>query len=120
MKIKTQDLKSRQLDYVVEMIEIARMRAEGEHLKEWWVKSRRTDPTDYSNDWLWSGPILESMLSDGLILQARIHTSRGAAASGKNSFFCYGETPIIAVLKCFVASRLGNEVEIPEDLCNVP
>mgnify|MGYP000603757297 CR=1 FL=1 len=28
----------------------------------------------------------------------------------------YGPTPFIAAMGCFVASRLGEEVEIPEEL----
>ena len=27
-----------------------------------------------------------------------------------------GSTPLIAAMRCFVASRLGNEVEVPEEL----
>ena len=27
-----------------------------------------------------------------------------------------GKTPLIAAMRCFVASKLGNEVEIPEEL----
>ena len=28
----------------------------------------------------------------------------------------YGPTPLIAAMRCFVASRLGDEVDIPEEL----
>ena len=28
-----------------------------------------------------------------------------------------GPTPLIAAMRCIVASRLGDEVEIPEELC---
>ena len=28
----------------------------------------------------------------------------------------YGETPLIAAMRCYVASKLGGEVEIPEEL----
>jgi hypothetical protein len=27
----------------------------------------------------------------------------------------YGETPLIAAMRCYVASKLGDEVEIPEE-----
>lgn len=27
-----------------------------------------------------------------------------------------GPTPLIAAMRCFVASRLGDEIEIPEEL----
>lgn len=29
---------------------------------------------------------------------------------------CYGPTPLIAAMRCFVASKLGDEVEIPDGL----
>ena len=39
-----------------------------------------------------------------------IHTDRGMVISQ-----C-GDTPLIAVCRCYVASKLGDEVEIPEEL----
>jgi len=30
--------------------------------------------------------------------------------------FGYGETPLIAAMRCYVASKLGDEVEIPDEL----
>lgn len=29
----------------------------------------------------------------------------------------YGPTPLIAAMRCYVASKLGDEVEVPEELC---
>ncbi len=29
---------------------------------------------------------------------------------------CYGPTPLIAAMRCYVASKLGDEVEVPEGL----
>jgi len=28
----------------------------------------------------------------------------------------YGPTPLIAAMRCFVVSKLGNEIEVPDDL----
>jgi hypothetical protein len=28
----------------------------------------------------------------------------------------YGPTPLIAAMRCYVASKLGDEVELPEEL----
>ena len=30
--------------------------------------------------------------------------------------FGYGETPLIAAMRCYVASKLGDEVEVPDEL----
>lgn len=32
-------------------------------------------------------------------------------------FFAYGPTPLIAAMRCFVTKALGDEVEVPEELC---
>jgi hypothetical protein len=29
---------------------------------------------------------------------------------------CFGPTPLIAAMRCYVASKLGDEVEVPEEL----
>ena len=34
----------------------------------------------------------------------------------QESFVAYGPTPLIAAMRVFVASRLGNEVDVPEEL----
>lgn len=28
----------------------------------------------------------------------------------------YGETPLVAAMRCYVASKLGDEIEVPEEL----
>ncbi|MNW06473.1 hypothetical protein D3C71_2028910 [compost metagenome] len=40
-----------------------------------------------------------------------------AAAAGE-SFRCGGDgpTPLIAAMRCYVASRVGDEVDLPEEL----
>ncbi len=35
----------------------------------------------------------------------------------KGGFFTsYGSTPLIAAMRCYVASKLGEEVEVPDEL----
>lgn len=33
-----------------------------------------------------------------------------------SAFVMYGPTPLVAAMRCYVASKLGEEVEIPEEL----
>lgn len=43
--------------------------------------------------------------------------TRGSiTAKGAGCRFAYGPTPLIAAMRCYVASRFGDEVEIPEEL----
>jgi len=68
----------------------------------------------YSINWMLGGPIIER---EGL----SVEPFKGRA----NDWRCFefkvghvyaGPTPLIAAMRCFIASRLGDEVEIPEDL----
>lgn len=64
-----------------------------------------------STDWAQGGPIIE---------RERIHVYAGPqwTAGIKPGQFVYGPTALIAAMRCFVASKLGNEVDVPEDLLN--
>ena len=62
----------------------------------------------YSTDWAQGGPLIEkeciALAFDGF--------PQGWVANQK----IYGPTPLIAAMRCYVASKLGDEVEIPEEL----
>ena len=65
----------------------------------------------YSRDWAQGGPILE---------RERIaidydHDVWNAAKYGLG-WYIGGPTPLIAAMRCYVASKLGREVEVPEEL----
>ena len=74
-----------------------------------------------SEDWFQGGPILSKLGAENG-LQLTTHVTSTAAACGwrascdfPNGFY-FGETALIAAMRCYVASRLGNEVEVPEEL----
>ena len=65
----------------------------------------------YSTDWSQGGPIIEreKITWDGMA--ARIFVPE------RNCSICvYGPTPLIAAMRCYVASKLGNDIEIPTEL----
>lgn len=68
-------------------------------------------------DWAQGGPIIER---EGIELSMPRLTTREkwCATRIENSAVCedHGPTPLIAAMRCFVASRLGDDVEIPEEL----
>jgi len=72
----------------------------------------------YSTDWAQGGAIIEREwvnLDNGSDLYpnpwgAAIYDENGDAIRG------FGETPLIAAMRCYVTSKLGDEVEIPEGL----
>lgn len=79
-----------------------------------------------SFDWSQGGPIIER---EGIDLYCNVPASiaernNGWLSSwrakyhrcGVGSEIFYGPTPLIAAMRCYVASKLGDEVEIPEEL----
>jgi hypothetical protein len=71
----------------------------------------------YSTDWSQGGPII-----DRKKIKIDPRNGQWAAtiwneASTQNP--SYGPTPLIAAMRCLVASELGDEVEIPKELENV-
>lgn len=73
----------------------------------------------YSTDWAQGGPIIERERID---LQAKINAGSdynewlATIGIGAKQRRRYGPTPLIAAMRCFVASKLGDEVEIPAEL----
>jgi hypothetical protein len=70
----------------------------------------------FSTDWAQGGPIIERESIDVLRdpngtagWGARVYISR-------RDVWCYGPTPLIAAMRCYVASKLGEEVEVPDEL----
>lgn len=74
---------------------------------------------DYDTDWRQGGAIIDRL--DGLLLktwvesrpdlrcEAHIHNHDG-------NWIQFGPTLLIAAMRCYIASRLGEEVEVPENL----
>ena len=70
-----------------------------------------------STDWAQGGPIIER---EHLCITVE-HSGVWIAYSMWNyadekQFMCSGPTALIAAMRCFVASKLGDEVEVPEEL----
>ena len=84
-----------------------------------------------STDWAHGGPIIERESIFVIREQSGFKGRRlWAATSGANKAvglnedsiklyredFYFGPTPLIAAMRCYVASKLGDDVEIPEEL----
>ena len=82
---------------------------------------RRLEPDDegwciaYSADWEQGGPIIEREGID-LIHVRQSDLSVVWDATYNEFVTASGPTPLIAAMRCFVASKLGDEVEVPEEL----
>jgi hypothetical protein len=117
MKIKTKDLIGAALDWAVS-------RAEGvvsDDIDDFCMSTQ--DEFNYSANWELAGPIIER---EGIDLFTEKGTPKSWVASVARHqkgqrldgwrLHVYGPTPLIAAMRCFTASRLGREVDIPEEL----
>ena len=119
-KVKTGELIDLALDWAVQEIEYQRMVAEGEHVKQWALDDHRAGASinHYSTDWLWGGPILErENISVGYQGHSGVPLDSLWYATNRVDACGFGQKPLIAVLRCFCCSKLGDVVDIPEELC---
>lgn len=63
-----------------------------------------------SKDWALGGAIIERECID------LRWSGEWAACNSDTDPFIFGSTPLIAAMRCYVASTLGDEVEVPEEL----
>jgi hypothetical protein len=74
-----------------------------------------------STDWAQGGPIIER---EGINLDNYAKNPQWSAwiptpERELGEAQAFGPTPLIAAMRCYVASKLGDEVEIPEELNNL-
>lgn len=120
MKIKTSELSGAALDWAVAKCEGREFEAAESFLSYYDEGYMR-----YSTDWDQGGPIIEREQID---LNYDIHWIRDlldpddngdrwyASKAGQDEQGCYGPTPLIAAMRCYCCSKLGDEVDIPEEL----
>lgn len=66
-----------------------------------------------STNWAQGGPIIARERIS--VVDSRAEPGEWAATVPTYSLE-YGPTPLIAAMRCYVASKLGNEVEVPDEL----
>ena len=103
MLIKVSEATPLQLDYMVGYIRGEKLRIFDQQIV--W-------PEDYSpsTDWALGGPIIQR---EEICVLAPV---RGLWRGRKEGRTQYGPTPLVAAMRCYVSSKLGDEVEIPEEL----
>jgi hypothetical protein len=113
MKIKTSELTGKPLDWAVAKCERC-----GVDAPNW--DNKYLDAYPFSTDWSTGGPIIER---EGIeILKGNpLYFPKGNEngdyyeplwIAGKQ----HGTTPLIAAMRCYVKSKLGDEIEVPEEL----
>lgn len=109
--MKTNELTGQALDWAVAKCEGVRI-GQPEHISYALEFRMMHDSGDlaYSTDWSQGGPIIErehiALWSEGYDWEAKQYGQHES----------WGQTPLIAAMRCYVASKLGDEVEIPKEL----
>jgi hypothetical protein len=71
-----------------------------------------------STDWAQGGPIIEReriSVGDQTHIEGQPEHSAWYATNRKGAHGL-AETPLVAAMRCYVASKLGDEVEVPKEL----
>lgn len=64
-----------------------------------------------STNWSQGGPIIEREL-----IGVGYDQELGWVGIDADAYYQTGETPLIAAMRCYVASQLGDTVDVPEEL----
>jgi hypothetical protein len=96
--MKTSELTGAALDWAVAKCE-----------KNWAFEPDGCD--SYSTDWALGGPIIERQR-----LCVYDYGGDQWGCDDNLSPRSIGPTPLIAAMRCYVASKLGDEIEVPEEL----
>lgn len=119
MKIKTSDLTDAALDYAV--AKAKGMEIDGATVitgESYWDDDGLQWPVEFepSTNWSQAGPIIER---EQIAIDFDADPAEGGpCAASRRDDLCYwvGPTPLIAAMRCLVSSKLGDEVEVPEEL----
>ncbi|PHM46574.1 phage protein NinX family protein [Xenorhabdus miraniensis] len=127
MKIKTSELTGRALDWAVAMALGAEINGEGflELPSGHFVnKKSRYYSFKPSTDWAQCGQLIDEYLGDVTRMEfTDTHWVASCRALTVDDFSIFkvqkGETPQIAICRAVVAAKLGEEVDIPDELVEV-
>ena len=109
MKLKTSELQGEALDWAV--AKCAGL-ISGNDFDIGFINESGFDP---SEDWAQGGPIIEREGINLRALSGALWEAETWSAEG-GQYLLDGPTPLIAAMRCYVASKLGDEVEVPNEL----
>tara|TARA_R110000868_G_scaffold167956_2_gene402530 strand:+ start:350 stop:730 length:381 start_codon:yes stop_codon:yes gene_type:complete len=113
-EMKTKNLTGVALDWAVCKANGEYQFPAAEYIKVW-MDSRR-----YSHDWAIGGPIIEREKCIATIERLNSGDFRAQmpydSTEDRPGRYFYGRTPLTAAMRCFVASKLGDDVNIPDEL----
>ncbi len=112
MKIKTSELTGVALDWAV-----AKAQGKRPSLFIYQQTGALAKEHNYSSDWSQGGPIIDrAVVSLGTEEGAWRALCWGMDGPNRELYSMRGPTALIAAMRCYVASKLGDTVDVPEEL----
>jgi hypothetical protein len=102
--MKTSELTGAALDWAVAKCEY-----------EWVGDGVDDNCPDYSTDWAHGGEIIEREMIELVPVSGALWEAYKRDQHIPND----GATPLIAAMRCYVASQLGDDIEVPNELINL-
>lgn len=83
-----------------------------------------TQELRYSRDWVQGGPIIERERIDiqskfsgsSIVPKDQWYWQASTVTEDDVAYWLDGHTPLVAAMRCYVASKLGDDVAVPEGL----
>lgn len=110
--MKVNELTGHALDWAVAKCEGRTWYSADNFLAYYEEDSEGEGEVHYAYNWAEGGPIIGREKIELFIRDEKWF----AYSSNSTPKDFYGETPLIAAMRCYVASKLGDEVEIPTEL----
>lgn len=83
----------------------------------WLYEYKHLEGPRYSTDWSRGGPIIErEKINTGWDDAGQPIAWLGYVSEYDVVAMYYGLTPLIAAMRCYVASKIGDDVEVPDEL----
>lgn len=116
--MKTSELTGAALDWAVAKCEGYKPCYTNGRLRPVFRTGMDVEPTwpSYSTDWAQCGPIMEREGIGATVVSAGSDDERWLGANLKATFAEYGPTCLVACMRTYVASKLGDTIDIPEEL----
>ena len=100
------------------------MESHGRTWRGWWLAGPGYDyepMPSYSSDWSQGGPIIERI--KGFLFKHWLESNREGQCQAEihnydGDWIAFGPTPLIAGMRCYVASKLGDDVDLPKGFTN--
>jgi hypothetical protein len=81
-----------------------------------WPSAKDDNCPEYSTKWAEGGPIIEQ---EGISINSHLDGYEWFARDYWGLNEQAAETPLVAAMRCYVANKLGDTVEVPDELLNL-